>query len=129
VIEQLEQALLRIARQPRRRLVRSEELIRVDKLRRVDGAVRRAVLQGKGRGRYVRIAGRAGVPHVREYIEARTPVESLDTPEHRVRPRPRGEAPVAGARVRQAAWKRVHRRGAGGDRVPHHELAPARAAG
>ena len=83
VIEQLEQALLRIARQPRRRLVRSEELIRVDKLRRVDGAVRRAVLQGKGRGRHVRIAGRAGVPHVREYIEARTPVESLDTPEHR----------------------------------------------
>lgn len=83
VIGQLEQALRRIARQPHRRLIRSEELTRVDKLRRVDGTVRRALLRAKGMGGYVRLAVSGNVAYAREYIDAQTTVESLDTPEHR----------------------------------------------
>ena len=83
VIGQLEQALRRIARYPSRRLIRSPELTRVEKLRRVDGAMRRTILRGKGKGGYIRLPVPGDVAYVREYVGAQTAIESLDTPEHR----------------------------------------------
>jgi|GEM_PF-253015 len=79
VLEQLESALRRIAQQPRRRLLRRQESVRAERIRRLDASVRRAVLRGHGRGVY----RNASFGAVREYLPEQRPVESLDTPEHR----------------------------------------------
>lgn len=79
VLEQLESALRRIAQQPRRRLLRRQESVRAERIRRVDSSVRRAVLRGHGRGVYRSVSFGA----VREYLPEQRPVESVDTPEHR----------------------------------------------
>src|SRR5690606_24848233 len=79
VLEQLESAMRRIAQQPRRRLLRRQESVRAERIRRVDAGVRRAVLRGHGRGAY----RSASFGPVREYLPEQRPVESLDTPEHR----------------------------------------------
>lgn len=74
----LERALERVARQPHRAVVREVELVRPERIRHPDTAVRRALCQGKGRGLLAESS--AGGPNMLTSRQART---TLDSPEHR----------------------------------------------
>jgi hypothetical protein len=80
VVADLEQALLNIARQPVRVTRRSTEVIRSDRIRRVDSHIRRQVLRRAGRGQLVFLP--CGV-EVRERLVGTLVRPTLDTPEHR----------------------------------------------
>ena len=80
VVDDLENALGYIARQPAWGTQRSIEPIRAHRIRRVDGNVRRAVLQGAGRGTQQVLDGEV---LIREQIPAPSGRYTLDTPEHR----------------------------------------------
>lgn len=80
VVDDLEQALAYVARQPHwgtRRVVAAH---RADRIRRPDAALRRAVERGRGRGAWGVVAG--GLP-MRERLPAASGRYTLDTPEHR----------------------------------------------
>jgi predicted component of viral defense system (DUF524 family) len=79
VLNDLEQALQRINNRPRRCLHREEQLVRPDRVRKVDSTVRRAVTRGQGRGQ----AQPTAWGYVRSQIPQLHAVETLDTPEHR----------------------------------------------
>lgn len=76
----LESALQQIARHPVRGLVRVPATVRVEKIKRVDSAVRSAVRRGTGSGEFVQIGGGLGV---RQRLEEHRAHPTLDTPEHR----------------------------------------------
>jgi uncharacterized protein len=80
LVDDLEQAVAYIAQRPIRGLFREPQMVRVEMLRRSDGALRQAVRAGIGRG--ARITLGSGVP-VRRYLPERRPQQTLDTPEHR----------------------------------------------
>ncbi len=80
VIDDLERALGYVAQRPRWGLARADEAVRVERLRRADGAVRRAVLRGRGSGRLRPLTDRITV---REWLRERRARPTLDTPEHR----------------------------------------------
>lgn len=80
LIKELEQAVDYIAQRPLRGLRRVQQMVRVETLRRSDGALRRAVRAGIGRGPRMTLGN--GVP-VRRYLPERRPEPTLDTPEHR----------------------------------------------
>jgi hypothetical protein len=77
---ELERALEEIARGPRGDVRRDPEPTRADRVRRPDAALRRAIARGAGTGAPLRLPG--GVP-VRERVEERRALPTLDTPEHR----------------------------------------------
>lgn len=80
VVEKLEIALNHIAQRPIRGLVREPQTVRVEKIKRVDSAIRSAVRRGAGSGEFV---GLAGGLRVRQKLEERRARPTLDTPEHR----------------------------------------------
>jgi uncharacterized protein len=80
VLEDLEQAITQIARRPIRGLSRQAEFARVERLRRADAAVRRAVLRGRGAGPLQPL--RTGIM-VRQRVQEQRPRPTLDTAEHR----------------------------------------------
>ena len=80
VLGDLERALDHVARHPRWGLARATEPVRVERIRRSDTAVLRAVRKGGGHGSFQPMRG--GVP-VRRRLPARRAVYTLDTPEHR----------------------------------------------
>ncbi|HMB93452.1 MAG TPA: DUF2357 domain-containing protein, partial [Rhodothermales bacterium] len=79
-VDDLENALGYIARQPAWGTQRSIEPIRAHRIRRVNGTVRRAVLQGAGQGTQQVLDGEM---LIREQIPAPSGRYTLDTPEHR----------------------------------------------
>ena len=81
VMEQLEQAIRQIQRRPARRLAREPRPTRLERCRRIDSGLRRAILQGRGSGQWMVMAG--PIEAVRERVLERRPAETLDTPEHR----------------------------------------------
>ncbi len=78
--DELERALQEIARHPRRSFERHPEPTRADRVRRPDAALRRALHRGAGTGESLRLAG--GVT-LRERVDERRALPTLDTPEHR----------------------------------------------
>jgi uncharacterized protein len=80
VVDDLNKAIAYIAQRPIRGLHRQSAMVRVEALRRSDGALRRAVRAGSGRGSLITL--NSGVP-VRRYLPERRPEHTLDTPEHR----------------------------------------------
>ncbi len=79
VVDDLEQALAYVARQPQWGTRRTVEEHRADRIRRPDAALRRAVQRGRGRGAWRVVAG---LP-VRERLPGARGQYTLDTPEHR----------------------------------------------
>ena len=79
VVDDLEQALAYVARQPQWGTRRTVEEHRADRIRRPDAALRRVVQRGRGRGAWRVVAG---LP-VRERLPAARGQYTLDTPEHR----------------------------------------------
>ncbi len=80
VLPELEAALARVAAHPRHDLRRESLPVRADRVRHPDAALRRAVLQGRGRGSSSPLD--SGVV-VRAVVAERLAVPTLDTPEHR----------------------------------------------
>ena len=80
VLPELESALERIAAQPHYGLQREVTLVRIDRVQRPDATLRRAVLQGRGRGTFTSLS--SGLT-VRTMLPERRAVATLDTPEHR----------------------------------------------
>ena len=80
VVEDLEQALAYVARQPHWETQRAVEEHRVDRIRRPDAALRRAIQRGRGRG--VGLVVVAGLP-IRERLPGACGRYTLDTPAHR----------------------------------------------
>ena len=78
--DDLERALDEITLHPRRAVERQSEPTRADRVRRPDSALRRGILRGAGTGQTLRLAG--GVT-VRERVDERRALPTLDTPEHR----------------------------------------------
>ncbi len=76
---ELERALHEIARHPRRAVERHPEPTRADRVRRPDSALRRGILRGAGTGEPLRV----GDVTVRERVDERRALATLDTPEHR----------------------------------------------
>ena len=80
ILDDLQRSLRQIARTPIRGLRRDEHMQRVEKIGRVDGALRRTIRKGQGKGQSpVQICG---VNLKAKYVAAK-PQYSLDTPEHR----------------------------------------------
>ncbi len=79
VVDELERAIQYVAAKPMRGLVRREQVVRVEKVRRVDAAVRAQIRRGQGRGGWLPLAD--GV--VREHVRQRPATLTLDTNEHR----------------------------------------------
>lgn len=79
LVGKLEQALHFIAHKPSRSLTRMPRSSRIDRIRRVDNAVRSQVRRGAGRG----ILQRTAVGPVRTFLDERPATPTLDTPEHR----------------------------------------------
>lgn len=98
LVDELEQALLFVAQRPKRALRRTDEFVRIDRIRRSDSTVRQAVLRGRGRGRVGAFGEGLRARHRLPEHRARP---TLDTPEHRWL-----AARVAGARRRLAAVSR-----------------------
>ena len=78
--QQLDDATRYIGEHPRRGMIRRDQRIRADRVKRIDASVRRAVRQRRGHGPLQYTRDR--VP-VHEWLPARTPRPTLDTPEHR----------------------------------------------
>lgn len=78
--ERLENALRHIAERPRRGLVREERLVRTERVRRVDAALRAQVRRGAGAGARRRLED--GLV-VRRRLHSQRAEPTLDTPEHR----------------------------------------------
>jgi predicted component of viral defense system (DUF524 family) len=79
-IEDLERALNYIAKHPKWGLTRESEDTRVERIKRPDSHIRRAIQRGFGKGKLIDIGkGMA----VRERLEEKHVNHSLDTPEHR----------------------------------------------
>jgi hypothetical protein len=80
VIDDLERGLRHIARQPVRALRRELKLVRAERVRHPDSAVRRAVRTGAGQGSWIPMpyGGR-----MRSHLPSRRAELTLDTPEHR----------------------------------------------
>ena len=76
----LDRAMRHINEHPRRGMVRRDEPVRADRIKRIDSSVRRAVRQRRGHGalRYTR-----NRTPIYEWLPASTPRPTLDTPEHR----------------------------------------------
>lgn len=79
IMHDLELAIDHIARRPHWGTRRMSDVQRVDRIRRPDGMLRRAVRQGGGRGAWQILSGLA----VRERLPAMRSCYTLDTPEHR----------------------------------------------
>jgi uncharacterized protein len=80
IFEDLQQALTFIANRPRRGLDRQDRLVRAERVRRVDSALRRSIRQRRGAGPSVLTPG--GL-EVRRKLWSQTSRPTLDTPEHR----------------------------------------------
>jgi hypothetical protein len=80
VLGELEQGLQNIARQPIRTTKRMPEMLRSDRIRRVDSHVRQQVLRQAGSGRLMALP--SGI-EVREQLIGMVAHPTLDTPEHR----------------------------------------------
>jgi len=80
VFTNLERGLLNIARQPIRANTRSSEIVRAERIRRVDSRLRRHVLRGTGTGRLLALSPRLAV---RERLTSIVAGQTLNTPEHR----------------------------------------------
>jgi uncharacterized protein len=80
LVDRLEQALNKIAQQPRWSLIRSPQTVRVEQIRRPDAALRRAITRGAGTG--TATASDLGIPLRRLHTERRAR-QTLDTAEHR----------------------------------------------
>lgn len=79
IVEDLDKAVRHIVQQPQRRLVRRPRSVRIERIKRVDAAVRSQVRRGVGRGRLVQTsAGR-----IRERLVACPSESTMDTMEHR----------------------------------------------
>lgn len=76
--DELERALDEIARRPRRAVERHPEPTRADRVRRPDAALRRSLLRGAGAT--LQLPGELAV---RERVDERRALATLDTPEHR----------------------------------------------
>jgi hypothetical protein len=80
VMDDLERALRHVAERPRWGLARQTAPVRIERLKRADNVVRRAIIRGKGSGRLMRLPADVTV---RERISERKAQLTLDTPEHR----------------------------------------------
>ena len=80
VVDDLERALHYVARRPIRGLRRTQERVRVERVRRIDSHIRRSVARGKGSGQTIRLS--SGLP-IRQHLDERQARPTLDTPEHR----------------------------------------------
>jgi predicted component of viral defense system (DUF524 family) len=80
VANELERAFALIVQRPHRVLLREPELVRVERVRRPDAALRTAVLRRRGAGLLLNLGSEVSV---RENIPSSRPRPSLDTPEHR----------------------------------------------
>jgi len=76
----LEAALRFIDAHPHRALQRSVDLVRTERIRRVDSVVRSAVMRGAGSGEWMTLPN---IGKVRARLPAGRATETLDTPEHR----------------------------------------------
>lgn len=79
IIHELEQALDYVTRRPTRALIRREQMLRIERVRRVDSSVRSQVRRGQGQGAMVSLRN----VNVREQIKQSPPELTLDTHEHR----------------------------------------------
>lgn len=79
-IDGLKKSIRYINDHPQRLLSRRSENVSIERLKRVDSSVRRAVIRRLGSGKFIRIPSTS---HVRENIPAIRNQETLDTPEHR----------------------------------------------
>jgi uncharacterized protein len=80
VVGDLEQALLYIAKRPIRGLHRTTELVRAERVKRVDSRIRRSVARGRGGGPLGKLP--SGIP-VRSLLAEQLAKPTLDTAEHR----------------------------------------------
>jgi len=78
-IESLDKAIAYIAQRPRRRLEQTQQMIRAERIRRVDSVVRQQLRRGAGSGTSAEVGGL----WMREKIMAAPHIATLDTPEHR----------------------------------------------
>lgn len=79
IIHELEQALDYVTRRPTRALIRREQMLRIERVRRVNSSVRSQVCRGQGQGAMVSLRN----VNVREKIKQSPPELTLDTLEHR----------------------------------------------
>jgi len=80
ILEDLKRSLRQIARNPIRGLRRDEHMQRLEQISKVDGALRRAIRKGQGKGQSpIKISGL----NLKAKYFAAKPQYSLDTPEHR----------------------------------------------
>lgn len=79
-IDTLQKSLQYINAHPHRSLTREVKDAKLEKIRRADSSIRRAVIRGRGHGPWIHV-GSAG--RVRAIIPAMKNQETLDTPEHR----------------------------------------------
>ncbi|MFO0914390.1 MAG: DUF2357 domain-containing protein [Pirellulales bacterium] len=79
IVQQLDTAVRHITQQPLRRLVRRPRTVRIERLKRVDSAVRAQVRRAMGRGSLVATS----VGPIRERLTEYPPESTMDTMEHR----------------------------------------------
>lgn len=79
ITDELEQALDYVTRRPTRALIRREQMLRIERVRRVDSSVRSQVRRGQGQGTMVSLRN----VNVHEKIKQSPPELTLDTHEHR----------------------------------------------
>jgi len=80
IVDDLERALLYVARRPIRGLKREIETVKVEKIKRIDATVRSAIRCGTGKGDFSALQG--GVA-IRQQINENRPQPTLNTVEHR----------------------------------------------
>ena len=79
ILRELERALDHIAHRPIRGLMRSEQIARAERVRKIDSSVRSQLRRGQGHGQLLQIGNHA----VRERLSQRPPELTLNTVEHR----------------------------------------------
>lgn len=79
IVRQLDKAVRQIARHPQRKLVRQPRTVRLERLKRVDSAVRSQVRRGRGHG----ILVKTPLGPIRERLTEYPPESTMDTMEHR----------------------------------------------
>jgi len=79
-LSELERGLRYVTQHPHRSLTREAQDVRAERVRRVDSAIRRAILRGSGSGQSTHL--NAGI-RLRQHLLERRARPTLDTPEHR----------------------------------------------